>query len=91
MVFSNRMAPMIRSPREDGAGHDARPHLMHDRKHLLLVGPCIVPDSVRTQRVRRAPAALIQRRDETGMCPHLLQSFFEIVHLAPHRPTLPIR
>ena len=49
---------------------------MHDRKHLLLVGPRIFFDSVETQRAGRAAAALIQRRNETGMCLHLLQLLF---------------
>ena len=33
---------------ETGAGHDARPHLMHDRKHLLLVRPRTFLDTVMT-------------------------------------------
>ena len=32
---------------EAGAGDDARAHLMHDRKHLILVGPRTFLDSVR--------------------------------------------
>src|SRR5258708_6739374 len=46
---------------------------MHERKHLSLIGPCILFDSIRTERLRSAAAALIQRRDETGFCPHLLK------------------
>ena len=42
-------------PGEDGAGHDARTHLMHEREHLLLGGPGIFLDSVRTQRVGVLP------------------------------------
>ena len=56
---------------EAGAGDDARAHLMHDRKHLVLVGPRIFFDSVETQRAGRAATALIQRRNETGMRLHL--------------------
>ena len=61
---------------EAGAGDDARAHLMHDRKHLILVGPGIFLDSVRTQRLGRAATALVQRRNETGMCLHFLQLLF---------------
>ena len=32
---------------EAGAGDDARAHLMHERKHLILVGPCTFLDAVR--------------------------------------------
>ena len=39
---------------EAGAGDDARAHLMHERKHLILVGPGIFLDSVR----RSAPGVL---------------------------------
>jgi hypothetical protein len=66
-VFSNKMAADDPFPGEGGTRDDARAHLMHDRKHLLLVGPRIVLDAIRTQCVRRAPATLIQRRDEPGM------------------------
>src|SRR5882724_9668456 len=68
-------------PGERGAGHDARAHLMHDGKHLLLVGPRLVLDSVGTQGAGRAPAALIERGDEPGMSLHLLQLFLEVIHL----------
>ena len=61
---------------EAGAGNDARAHLMHDRKHLILVGPCIFLDSVKTQRAGRAATTLIQRRNETGMRLHFLQLLF---------------
>src|SRR6266536_420622 len=61
---------------EAGAGNDARAHLMHDRKHLILVGPRTFFDSVKTQRAGRAATALIQRRNETGMCLHFLQLLF---------------
>jgi hypothetical protein len=84
------MAPIIRSPVKTGLVM-MRARLMHDREHLRLVGPCVVLDAICRRRVGRAPAALIQRRDEPGMRPHLLQSFFEIAHLAPRRPaSLPI-
>ena len=66
---------------EAGAGNDARAHLMHDRKHLILVGPSIFLDSVKTQRLWRAATALIQRRNETRMCFHFLQLLFEVAHL----------
>ena len=47
-----------------GAGNDARAHLVHERKHLILVGPGVFFDSVKTQRAGRAAAALIERRNE---------------------------
>jgi hypothetical protein len=50
-----------------GAGDDARAHLMHDRKHFILVGPSIFLHSVQRQRLGRAAAALIQSRDEPGL------------------------
>jgi hypothetical protein len=49
---------------------------MHDGKHLILVGPRIFFDAVKTQRIGRAATALIQRRNETGMCLHFLQLLF---------------
>src|SRR5262249_13405747 len=62
------------------AGDDARPHLMHDREHLLRVGPRIVLDAVSSQRVGRAAAALIQGGNEPAMGSHLLQLFLEVAH-----------
>ena len=59
--------------REARAGNDARAHLMHDRKHLFLAGPCALLDTVSFQRAGRAATALIQCRNETGVCLHLLQ------------------
>src|SRR5215470_2405135 len=61
---------------EAGAGDDARAHLVHEIKHLIVVGPGVVLDSVQGQRVRGAAAALIQRRDESGMGLHFLQLLF---------------
>ena len=58
---------------EAGAGDEARAHLMHERKHLLLVGPRPVFDAIQTQRVGRAAPALIQRRNEPGLGLHFLQ------------------
>jgi hypothetical protein len=58
------------------AGNHAGAHLMHDRKHLVLVGPRTFFDPVKTQCAGSAATALIQRRDEAGMCLHLLQLFF---------------
>ncbi len=78
---------------EAGAGNDARAHLMHDRKHLSLVGPRTFLDSVRTQRLGRAATALIQRCNETGMCFHFLQLLFEValrVNTESHGPA-PLR
>ena len=46
---------------------------MHERKHLLLIGPRPVFDAIQTQRVGRAATALIQRRNETGLGLHFLQ------------------
>jgi hypothetical protein len=39
---------------------------MDDGEHLLVAGPRILLNSVKTQGFRRAAAALIQRRNETG-------------------------
>ena len=61
---------------EARAGNHARAHLVHDRKHLVLVGPRTFFDSVKTQCLGRAATALIQRRNEAGMCLHLLQLLF---------------
>ena len=58
---------------EAGAGHEARAHLMHDRKHLIFIRPRTFFDAVKTQRVGRAATALIQRRNETGLGLHFLQ------------------
>src|SRR4029453_1895401 len=71
---------------EGRAGHDPCPHLMHDREHLFLVGPRIVLDAVGAQCVRRTATALVQRRNEPGVCPHLFQLFREVAHLAPRGP-----
>jgi hypothetical protein len=48
---------------------------MHEREHLLIVGPAILLNSVKTQSLRRAPAALIQRRDEPGSGLNFVQLF----------------
>src|SRR5262245_9542137 len=71
---------------EGRAGHDPCPHLMHDREHLFLGGPRVVLDAVGAQCVRRTATALVQRRNEPGMCPHLFQLFLEIAHIAPRGP-----
>src|SRR2546426_7291964 len=75
---------------EAGAGNDARAHLMHDRKHLILVGPRTFFDSVKTQCVGRATTALIQRRNETGMCLHFLQLLF-VQAASCHNASLSVR
>jgi hypothetical protein len=61
---------------EAGVSHEASAHLMHERKHLLLVGPRPCFDAVQTQRVGRAATALIQRRNKTRICLHFLQLLF---------------
>src|SRR5437764_15459115 len=48
---------------------------MDDSEHLLVAGPCILLNSVKTQGFRRAAAALIQRRNETGTGLNFLQLF----------------
>ncbi len=50
-----------------GAGDDARAHLMHERKHLFLVGPCAFLDSVAAQRLGCAATTLVQRGKEAGL------------------------
>jgi hypothetical protein len=62
-------------PVEGGTGDDAGPHLMDDGEHLLVAGPRILLNSVKTQGFRRAAAALIQRRNETGTGLNFLQLF----------------
>jgi hypothetical protein len=49
---------------------------MHDGEHLLIAGPGILWNSVKTQGFRRAAATLIQRRNETGTGLNFLQLFF---------------
>jgi hypothetical protein len=39
---------------------------MHELKHLVVVSPGMVFDPVKAQRVGRAAATLVKRRDETG-------------------------
>src|SRR4030095_16764230 len=50
-----------------GTGNDACAPLLHERKHLTLVGPRGFFNSVKTQGGGRAAAALIERRNETWM------------------------
>src|SRR5262249_58314019 len=57
---------------EAGTGDDARAHLMHELKHLIVVVPGVIFDPVKCQRMRCAAAALIQRRDKAGLVLHLL-------------------
>jgi hypothetical protein len=46
---------------------------VHDRKHLILVGPRVFFDSVQGQGLGRAAAALVQRGYEAGVRLDLLQ------------------
>src|SRR5215467_11435248 len=80
MVFSNRMAPRIRSPVKLTAGYDSHAHLMYERKHLSLIGPGIFLDSIRTERLGRAATALVQGRNETGTCLHFLKLLCVVTH-----------
>ena len=41
---------------------------MDQRKHLFFVGPRILFEPVSFQRAWRAASALIESRDETGLC-----------------------
>src|SRR5207248_5236979 len=63
-------------PVEAGAGDDASPHLMHNHKHPLLVGPGTFFDPVKTQRLGCAATALIQCRDEARVRFYFLQLLF---------------
>src|SRR6516164_5536694 len=65
---------------EAGAGHDPRAHLMHQSKHLSLIGPRIFLDSIRTERLGRTATTLIQRRNETGICRHFLKLLRVVTH-----------
>src|SRR5262249_28106486 len=51
-------------PSEAGAGDHAGAHLVHERKHLILVRPRAFFNSIKSQRLWRATTALIQRCDE---------------------------
>ena len=61
---------------EAGAGDDARAHLMHNREHLIFVGPRPLLDSIRRQRLGRAATALVQRGNKAGLGLHFLQLLF---------------
>src|SRR5437588_863638 len=73
-------------PGEGGAGDDAGAHLVHEREHLLVVGPRPFLDSVSAQCAGRAATALIQRRYEPRTGFHLPQLFFEAHRRASLRP-----
>src|SRR5262249_57829964 len=45
---------------------------MHELKHLVVILPGVVFDTVKRQRMGSAATALIQRRDEPGLALHLL-------------------
>src|SRR6476620_146444 len=51
------------------AGDDTRAHLMHERKHLLLVGPRAFLDSVGSQCFGRAATTLVQRGKKAALRP----------------------
>ncbi len=80
IVFSNRIAPISRLPLNAGLVIDARAHLVHDVEHLLLVLIGVLVDAVELQRLRRAAAALVERRDETLVVLDLGQLLVEVAH-----------
>lgn len=51
---------------EARAGDDARPHLVDERKHLVVVGLRILLDCVKTQRLWRAAATLASAAMKPG-------------------------
>src|SRR5262249_614714 len=57
---------------EVGAGDDARAHVMHEIKHLVVILPGVVFDPVERQRMGGAAATLIQCRNEPRLGLHLL-------------------
>jgi hypothetical protein len=67
------MAPRIRSPVKLGRPDNATSHLVDQCKHLFIVGPYTLFDPVGFQRAGRAATALIQCRDETGLCLYFLK------------------
>jgi len=75
---------------EARAGDDARAHLMHSRKHFVLVGPGIFFDSVQRQRLRSTAAALIESRYEPGLGLHFLKLLLEVAH-RDHRESMGLR
>src|SRR4029453_9224708 len=66
-------------PVKAGARNHAGAHLVHYRKHLILVGPRTFFDSVKTQCTGSAATALIQRGYKARMCLHLLELLLVVV------------
>ncbi len=66
--------------REGAARHDAGSHLMDEIEHLFVARPGALIDSVEAESLGRAPAALVQRRDESLAGPDLLGLLVKVAH-----------
>ena len=62
---------------EGRTGDDARPHGVHGVEHLVVVAVAVFADPIGQQRLGRAAAALVERRDETGGVGGLVELGFE--------------
>ena len=51
---------------ECGTGHDPRAHFVDDREHFFVVGPGVFGNTVKTQRLGRAAATLVEGRNKSG-------------------------
>ena len=71
----------MRSPLNARAGDDAGAHLVDEVHHLLLARVGVLFDAVELERLGRAAAALVQRRDEAGATLRLLQLI--LIHIRP--------
>jgi hypothetical protein len=69
------MAPQNSFAGKDGAGDDARAHLVHDGQHLLIVGPRLL-NAVGGQGLGRAAPALVQGGDKAESVRHFLKLLF---------------
>src|SRR5262249_33868579 len=57
----------------------------HELKHLIVVSPGVILDPVKCQRIRRAAAALIQRRHKARFVLHLLRLLGRAHRWSPSR------
>ncbi len=58
---------------ERGRGRDAAAHLVDQRIHFRIIGPGPLGNPVKPQRLRRRPAALVERGDEALARTHLVR------------------
>jgi hypothetical protein len=69
---------------ESRAGDDSCAHLVHNREHFVIVGPGVRGYAVQSEGLRRAAAALVERCDESGLGPYLLDLLFEAHLIIPY-------